>query len=382
MQENVLNLIDEAKKIRRQLHTIPEEGYQEFKTSEFIYNYLTCLGISQIESVATTGIVALLPGDCAENTIAIRADMDGLSVEEENSCEFKSIHEGMMHACGHDGHMTILLLLAKYIVESNIRPKNNVLLIFQPAEEGPGGAKTIIEQGVLKKYKVKKIFGCHIMPSIEEGVVGCKAGALMAKTAEFYITIKGKSAHAASPHKGVDAIMIAANLINSLNTIVSRNMDPIETTLFSIGTISGGSRLNVVAGEVQLNGTMRTFNEETYLVIKQRLDEITQGYERVFNCSIDCKVVEMYPPVVNDKNLYEEFKITLGKIPYEEVLPMMIAEDFSYYQREVPGLFFYLGSKNLEQDFVYDLHHSKFNFDERILLTAVEIYSRVIERKI
>lgn len=176
--------------------------------------------------------------------------------------------------------------------------------------------------------------------------------------------------------------MIAANLINTLNTIVSKDMDPIETTLFSIGTISGGSRVNVVAGEVQLSGTMRTFDEETYSAMQQRLDKIIQGYENVFDCSIECKVVEMYPPVVNDKSLYEEFKITLGEIPYEEVLPMMIAEDFSYYQREVPGLFFYIGSKNVEQNFVYGLHHSKFNFDEKILLTAVEIYERLLVRKI
>jgi len=169
MQKNILHLIDEAKKVRRQLHTIPEEGYEEFKTSEFIYNYLTCLGVKQIERVATTGIVALLPGECTENAIAIRGDMDGLSVEEENNCEFKSVHKGMMHACGHDGHMTILLLFAKYVIENNIRPKNNILLIFQPAEEGPGGAKNIIDQGILKKYKVKKIYmGVILCPQLKK----------------------------------------------------------------------------------------------------------------------------------------------------------------------------------------------------------------------
>lgn len=380
MQKNILKLKDEAKKVRRELHAIPEEGYQEYKTSDFIYNYLVKLGIKKIERVASTGIVALIPGECTEETIAFRADMDGLSVEEESRCEYHSIHKGMMHACGHDGHMTIVLLFAKYIQENKILPKCNVLLLFQPAEEGPGGAKVIVEQGVFEKYNVKQIYGCHIMPTIEEGKIGCKSGALMAQTSEFYVTIVGKSAHAASPHMSVDAIMIAANMINTLNTIVSRNMDPIETTLFSIGKIKGGTRQNVVAGEVEFSGTMRAFDEKTYLVMKQRLLEITRGYENIFNCTVECKVVEMYPPVVNDAKLYRQFREIIGDLPYEEVLPMMIAEDFSYYQRVIPGLFFYLGSQNKELEYIYGLHHSKFNFNEDILLNAVEVYGRIIEK--
>ncbi|MPW24703.1 amidohydrolase [Alkalibaculum sp. M08DMB] len=379
VRKGIMALNEEAVSIRRKLHTIPEEGFEEFKTSDYIYKYLIDLGIENIERVATTGIVAFIPGQCDE-TIAFRADMDGLSVDEDNICEYKSIHKGMMHACGHDGHMTIMLLLAKYIVENKIVSKYNVLLIFQPAEEGPGGAKVIIEQGLLQKYAVRKIYGCHIMPTIDEGKIGCKPGPLMAQTGEFYITVRGTSAHAASPHKSVDAIMISANLINALNTIVSRNMDPIETTLFSIGTINGGTRVNVVAGEVKLSGTMRAFDEKTYYGMRKRLLDISKGVESAFNCTIDCNVIEMYPPVVNDQRLYQEFVEIVNDFDYEEVLPMMIAEDFSYYQREVPGLFFYLGSKNNQKDFIYDLHHSKFNFNEIILLNAVEIYAKIIEQ--
>uniref|UniRef100_UPI0026F2F2C2 M20 metallopeptidase family protein n=1 Tax=Alkalibaculum bacchi TaxID=645887 RepID=UPI0026F2F2C2 len=202
---------------------------------------------------------------------------------------------------------------------------------------------------------------------------------LMAQTAEFYINIKGKSGHAAVPHKSIDAIMISAQLINALNNIISRNIDPIETTLFSIGTINGGSRVNVVAGEVNLSGTMRAFDEETFNLIERRLMEIVSGYEKAFDCSIESTVIRMYPPVINDSQMYQEFLSCLGDIPYKEVPPMMIAEDFSFYQREVPGVFFYLGSKNEEKDYVYGLHHSKFNFNERILLRAVELYARIIE---
>ncbi|RBP63844.1 hippurate hydrolase [Alkalibaculum bacchi] len=379
MRDSVINLKSEAIAVRRYLHTIPEEGFKEYKTSEYIYNYLSNLGIKTIEKVATTGIIAFFPGESKDETIAFRADMDGLSIDEENAWEYVSTHKGMMHGCGHDGHMTILLLMAKYMVENHIAPKKNVLLIFQPAEEGPGGAEVIVKEGILQKYKVKKIYGCHIMPTVEEGTIGCKSGPLMAQTAEFYINIKGKSGHAAVPHKSIDAIMISAQLINALNNIISRNIDPIETTLFSIGTINGGSRVNVVAGEVHLSGTMRAFDEETFNLIEKRLIEIVNGYEKAFDCSIECKVIRMYPPVINEPQMYQEFLSYLGDIPYKEVPPMMIAEDFSFYQREVPGVFFYLGSKNEEKDYVYGLHHSKFNFNERILLRAVELYARIIE---
>lgn len=380
MRKSIINLESEAISVRRYLHMIPEEGFKEYKTSEYIYNYLSNLGIKTIEKVATTGMIVFFPGESEDETIAFRADMDGLSIEEDNKQDYVSTHKGMMHGCGHDGHITILLLMAKYMVENHIIPKKNVLLIFQPAEEGPGGAEIIVQTGILEKYKVSKIYGCHIMPTLEEKVIGSKAGALMAQTAEFYINIKGKSGHAAVPHKSVDAIMISAQLINALNNIVSRNIDPIKTTLFSIGTISGGSRLNVVAGEVNLSGTMRAFDEETFLAMKTRLLDIVEGYEKSFDCSIECKVIEMYPPVINDLQLYQEFLSYLGDIPYREVLPMMIAEDFSFYQREVPGVFFYLGSKNEEKDYVYSLHHNKFNFNEGILLQAVELYARIIER--
>lgn len=381
MRKEISELYEEAKTIRRKLHTIPEEGFKEFKTSEFLQDYLLNLGV-QVERVATTGVVGFIKGESGLDTIAFRGDMDGLSVAEENRTDYTSNHPGMMHACGHDGHMTMLLLFAKFIVTKMLVPKKNILLIFQPAEEGPGGARQIIEEGILKKYNVKKIFACHIMPTIDEGKVGCKPGALMAQTGEFAINVKGKGSHAASPHKGTDAIIIGANLINSLQTIVSRSVDPIETALFSIGTIKGGSRVNVIAEELKFTGTMRAFDESTYLSMKDRLIEITKGYETAFACTIECEVIDMYPPVNNPLPLYEEFTSILEDVVYEEVVPKMIAEDFSYYQKEIPGLFFYLGSRNIEKDFIYDLHHSKFNFCEEILLTGVELYSRIVERQI
>ncbi|MFZ7120044.1 MAG: M20 metallopeptidase family protein [Eubacteriaceae bacterium] len=379
IRQTIRDLEEEIKHVRRELHTIPEEGFKEFKTSNYIYNYLVNIGVELVERVANTGIVALIQGKNTLDTIAYRADMDGLSIKEKNNITYSSVHVGMMHACGHDGHMTSLLVFAKYIIDNKIIPKNNILLIFQPAEEGPGGADIIIKEGILKKYSVKKIYGCHIMPSLEEGYIGCKPGPMMAQTGEFYIKVKGKSAHAAVPHKGVDAIIVTANLINSLQTIVSRNMDPMDTTLVSIGTISGGQRVNVIAEEVEISGTMRAFNESIYNKIKNRFKSITSGYEESFDCKIDCEVIDMYPPVINNNDLYEQFKNMTSQFKYKEILPMMIAEDFSYYQKEIPGLFFYIGSKNIIKDYVYELHHCKFNFDEKILLNVMEIYAKLAE---
>ncbi|MFZ7130788.1 MAG: M20 metallopeptidase family protein [Eubacteriales bacterium] len=379
IRQQILSMEKDAKMIRRSLHKIPEEGFKEIKTSQYIMTFLRNLGIEDIIQVAVTGVVAVIKGNNDKETIAFRADMDGLSVEEKNSIDYASSHKGLMHACGHDGHMTILLLLVKYIIDNGILPDTNIMFIFQPAEEGPGGAREIIQSGILEKYQVKRIYGCHIMPSLNEGIIGCKEGPLMAQTGEVYITVKGKSSHAAVPHRSTDAIMIASNLINTLQTIVSRNMDPIETTLFSIGTIQGGSRVNVIAEKVQISGTMRAFSEETYNAMTRRLLEIIQGYEKTFNCKINCKVVDMYPPVINDVDMVQEFKTFTKGFNTTVVKPMMIAEDFSYYQKHIPGLFFYIGSKNVEKQYVYDLHDSQFNFDEKILLNVVEIYAKILQ---
>ncbi|NTW71958.1 MAG: N-acetyldiaminopimelate deacetylase [Eubacteriaceae bacterium] len=374
------SLLGEVIKVRRELHLIPEEGLKEFKTSEYIKEYLNKLGYTA-HGTAGTGVYIHIEGKDNGSCTAFRADMDGLSVKEENEVEFASRHENMMHACGHDGHMTILLLLAKYIKDNNILPDTNILLIFQPAEEGPGGAAAIVKEGILQKHNVSEIFGCHLMPDVSEGLIAVRPGEMMAQTGEFYIEINGKSSHAAVPHKGIDAIMIAANLVNTLQTIVSRNIDPIKTSLLSVGTINGGERVNVVAKTVNISGTMRSYEEKVYNEMKKRMLEIVEGFNISFNCDIKCSIIDMYPPVYNDEKLYKKFISVLDEDEYVTAKPMMIAEDFSYYQKAVPGVFFYLGSYNEEKDYKYSLHDCRFNFDEKILLNAVELYMRLINRK-
>jgi amidohydrolase len=380
VRNNIAIMLDEAIKIRRDLHKIPEEGYGEYKTSAYIKNYLRNLGYEPKE-ITKTGIYLLIEGKNKNFSTAFRADMDGLSVKEETGSKFASIHENMMHACGHDGHMSILLVFAKYLIENKIKPENNLLLIFQPAEEGPGGAKAIVEEGLLEKYGVDEVYGCHVMPDVEQGILAVKSGAMMAQTGEFYIDIKGKSSHAAVPHQGVDAVVIAANIVGALQTVVSRNINPVKTSLLSIGTISGGERVNVVARHVSLSGTMRSYEEAVYDQMKKRVIEILKGYETAFNCEITCRFVDMYPPVTNDPILHKKFISLLEKDEYKEADPMMIAEDFSYYQKAVPGVFFYLGSMNREKGYTHGLHDCRFNFDESIILNAVEMYARLAGRE-
>jgi len=378
VRKEIQNNYEKIMKIRRDLHRIPEEGYEENKTSAYIQEQLKGWGYEP-QKVAKTGVVAFIEGQNKEKTIAFRADMDGLSVREKTGCDFVSLHPDFMHACGHDGHMSILLGLAGYLKEQNIKPYTNVLLIFQPAEEGPGGAQRIIEEGIFDRYPVDEIYGIHMMPQVEEGIFALRPGAMMAQTGEFTIRIRGKSAHGASPHEGIDSIVIAASVIQSLQTIVSRSINPIDTSLITVGTVQGGERVNVIAHETVLTGTMRAYRESVYEQLKKRMAQVLKGTETMHSCEITCEVVDMYPPVVNDEKLYQKTIALLGQEEYESAKPMMIAEDFSYYQRKVPGLFLYLGSYNEEKNYVYGLHDGRFNFDEKILLHGVELYMRLIE---
>ncbi|RKD32434.1 M20 metallopeptidase family protein [Thermohalobacter berrensis] len=377
-----MNCLDELKKdiidIRRSLHQIPEEGFKEVKTSSFIKEKLKNLGFT-IENVAQTGILAFRKGDSEKGTIAFRADMDGLNVEEKTGVDYASKEKGMMHACGHDGHMAILLGLALYLSKIE-KLKRNILLVFQPAEEGPGGAKVIVENKILEKYNVEAIFGLHIYPNLPEGKIGVKPGPMMAQTGELDIKIKAKSGHGAMPHTTIDGIYVATQLVNSYQSIVSRNIEPIEGAVLSIGKIQGGKARNVIAEEIELEGIIRAFDESVYKKIKKRIYEINSGLEKMYGVNIDVEIRDMYPSVVNDIELYKALKGTVEDSKLVEIKPMMIAEDFAYYQKEVPGLFFMLGSRNEKLGFTYPLHSNKFNFNEDILISGVEIYINICKK--
>lgn len=361
-------------KYRNDLHQIPEVGFFEFRTSDYLREKLISFGY-EVKSTAKTGLIAYIKGR-EESSIAFRADMDGLKITEETNIEFPSKVTGQMHACGHDGHMAILLGFAEYV--SKIKElQKGILFIFQPAEEGPGGAEVIINEGILNKYNVENIFGLHIYPEIEEGTIGIKSDVMTAQTGEFDIYIKGKSGHGAIPHKANDTVIVVAQLINSYQSIISRNINPIEGAVLTIGTINGGEKRNIIAENIRLEGTIRAFNMDVYNKIKERMKAINHGLMEMFDVKIDIIFRDMYPSITNDKNLLTIVKTSKLKEKLIEIEPMMIAEDFSYYQKQVPGLFFMLGSKNKEKGYINPLHSSKFNFDEEVLMNGIEIYDEI-----
>ena len=361
---------------RQYLHQIPELGFCEFQTSAYLKEQLEKLGY-EVYSTAKTGILAYRKG-VSEECIAFRSDMDGLSITEETNVDFASTIEGQMHACGHDGHMSILLGFATY-VSTLSSLKKSLLFIFQPAEEGPGGAEVIVKEGVLKKFNVKSIFGLHIYPEIEEGKFGLRPGAMTAQTGELDLMTEGVGGHGAMPHKSNDALIVAAQLINSYQSIISRNLNPIEAGVLTIGTINGGERRNIIAQKVELTGTIRAFSEDVYEMIKKRMNEINHGLELMFNVKVSTQFTDMYPSIMNDPSLFD--LISQSKLGEHliEIDPMMIAEDFSYYQKEVPGLFFMLGSRNEALGYTYPLHHAKFNFSERVMVDGIKLYDEVCQ---
>ncbi len=379
--ESVLIYKEEIKKIRRDLHRVPELSFEEYETAEYIENYLAELGIRYEKKIAKTGVVAFFEGKSNENTIAFRADMDALSIEEKNDIYFKSTKKGKMHACGHDGHMAILLCLAKYLSKIKEKLNSNVLLIFQPAEEGPGGALPIINEGVLEKYNVREIYGLHILPDIEEGVIGIREGEVMAQTGEFDIEIKGKSAHAAQPHKSIDSMVVMSELILGFQSIVSRNIDPIEAAVLTVGKVVAGDRRNIIANTAVLEGTLRSFKTSVYSRIKERMRDYTEGLEHIHSCKIELVFRDMYPPVINDKRLTQDLIKNLHESEIQIIEPLMLAEDFSYYQRVVPGVFFFLGANNSKKNFLYPLHSDRFNFDEKILINGLNVYTKILKAK-
>jgi len=365
---------EKLKKYRRDLHQIPELGFDLFLTRDYVKQVLESLGY-QTESTAKTGLIAVKKGK-SDEAIAFRTDMDALPVFEMTDADFESKHPGKMHACGHDGHMAMLLGFAEYLQTIKTLEKT-VVLIFQPAEEGPGGAKVIIEEGLFEKYRIQHIFGIHLYPGLEEGLYGLTDGAMMAQNGEFNLSIKGTSAHGAQPHLGKDAILAASHLVSSYHSIVSRNIDPLDPAVVTIGTVSGGEARNIIAKEVKLTGTIRAFSSHVYEVIKHRMRSIDQGISSSFDVEVDNEIIDYYPPVINDHKLFLELKHSLESNQYQILKPMMFAEDFAFYQQKVSGMFVMLGTKNEAKGWTHPLHSCYFNFDESVLIKGVELYIRL-----
>ncbi|NLJ67087.1 MAG: amidohydrolase [Clostridiales bacterium] len=363
---------------RRWLHQYPEIGFDVYGTRDYILEKLDEYGFNEIEVLAETGIKVVIRGKVGRRTLAFRADMDALAIEEKTGLDYASRKKGIMHACGHDGHMAILLGLAEWISQNRDVLEDNIVLVFQPDEENEGGALPMIREGLLEKPRVDAFFGLHILPDLPEGMIGTKTGPLMAQTSEVNIEIVGKSAHGAMPHNGVDTIVVAAQFINALQSIISRSIDPTENAIITIGRIYGGDTRNILAERVVMESTIRTFSDEVYKRIRHKILDLLDGLKKAYGVETKFHAGVYYPPVINDAVWTKKVIDILTPEQYIEVHPLMIAEDFSNYQKEVPGVFLFLGSYNEQKGLIHPLHSNLFNFDEKILLQGLQLYKNII----
>lgn len=378
ISEEILGMKDDCVKIRRELHRIPEIGFGLHKTHEYIRPILEDCCPDEVLTIAETGFKVVFYAPGAERTIAFRADMDGMSNTEENRFRFRSRHRGVMHGCGHDGHMTILLLLARWISRNRDKLRCNVVLLFQPGEEGWAGARRMIDDGALISPKVDRIYGLHLWPTVPKGKIGIRWENLMAQTSDFVIRVHGKSAHASTPQMGVDAIVVAAELITMVQSIITRDVDPHQDALLTLGKINGGTAHNVIAEEVTMSGTLRVFSNELFDKLKKQLLALLKGLEMATGATISLETIVHYPYLANPRELVERFYTVLDSM--EDVVlvePVMAAEDFAEYQQEVEGMFMFLGINGGRGG--APLHSSKFDFDEDALLVGVEAFKRILE---
>ncbi|WP_243524058.1 N-acetyldiaminopimelate deacetylase [Bacillus pseudomycoides] len=365
-------------KIRRDLHKIPELGFQEWKTQQYILNYIGTLPSEYLEvKTWKTGVIVKVKGENPEKTIGYRADIDGLLIPEETGYEFTSVHEGMMHACGHDFHTTIGLGLLTAIV--NERIDDDLVFLFQPAEEGPGGALPMLESEELKEWKPDMILGLHIAPEYPVGTIATKEGLLFANTSELYIDLKGKGGHAAYPHTANDMIVGASHLVTQLQSVVSRNVNPLDSAVITIGKITGGTVQNIIAEKSRLEGTIRTLSVESMKRVKSRIEAIVAGIEAAFQCEAVIDYGAMYHQVYNHEALTREFMEFASEHTDMNVITCteaMTGEDFGYMLREIPGFMFWLGV-----DSEYGLHHAKLQPKEEAIEQTIAFLKQYISWK-
>jgi amidohydrolase len=370
-------------KLRREFHQYPELAYQEFETAKRVERELKKLKLKVKTGIAKTGVLGFLEGSKKGKTCALRADMDALPVLEQTNFPYKSKTKGIMHACGHDLHMTCVIGAATVLSELKDELPGNVKFIFQPSEEvGPGGAKPMIQAGILKNPKVEGIFGLHSDSSIPVGMIGVKDGPMMAQADSFDISIIGKGGHGARPHDGVDAIVLASSVIQALQTIVSRRINPLEPVVISIGQIEGGTARNIICDRVILKGTARTLNKNVTKNIPKLLKEITSGIVKSYGGDFEFKYSPGYPVLANDKEMTDLVRSSIkklygGKAIFEIKNPMMGGEDFAYFLKEVKGSFIRLGIRNEKKDAVYPWHHPKFTVDEDAIKIGTEVLFQV-----
>ena len=378
-----MNIRAEVKKIkktiidtRRDFHKYPELSFQEIRTSKIVSEKLESFGIDVKRNIGKTGVVGTLRGKSQGKTIAFRADMDALPIQETGERPYKSVNDGVMHACGHDAHTAILLGAAEVLSTMKNNINGTIRFIFQPAEEGYAGAKYMIQDGAIDN--VDEIYGLHVWNYQPSCTVGIKSGAVMAAADIFTIEIKGIGGHGAAPQGTVDAVVVASHLIQALQTIVSRNTNPLENTVVTVGEINGGNNFNIIADQIILRGTTRAYTENNRTLIKNRMQQICAGVGNTYGAKIILHYKDGYPPVINEKKVTENVKFAAKKIVPNGVISPYLSmggEDFSYFANKIPGCFFFLGSlpKN-RKPMSTPQHCSHFDIDEEAMLVGSSIF--------
>jgi len=364
-------------KYRQELHQIPEVGHKEVKTTAYLLDVLAKLDSFEIEQPLQTGLVAFKKGTVGNRCIAFRADIDALPMEEKTNVSYASKHKGFMHACGHDIHMATLLGLAEELERNPC--EEDVLLIFQPAEEGPGGAMPMIEAGVLERYMPDEIYALHVSPEYPVGTIATKPGTLFVSNSELFIDLYGKSSHGALPHEGNDMIIAGMNLVNQLQTIISRNINPSNCAVVTVGKFNAGTRLNIVTDHARIEGTLRVKDTSDMPIIKRRIKSMVEGVARSFEASFDLDFGASYSAVVNDSEKLENFYEKVKGIEDLEVVECehtMASEDFGFFLERVPGVMFWLGASQGKEDI--GLHHPEFLPEDKSIDYGVKVFRSLL----
>jgi len=370
--------------IRRTIHQYPEMGFTETRTAALVAERLRDLGLPVRTEVAETGVVGLLRGARPGRTLLLRADMDCLPVTEATGAPYASRHPGYMHACGHDGHVAMLLGAAEILAARRPRLAGAVKLVFQPAEEGPGGAEPMIKAGVLEDPHVDAAMGLHLLTDYPVGKVAVKPGPVMAATDSFALVVRGRGGHGAAPHQTIDAIVVAAHIVTALQTISAREVAPPVPVVVSIGTIHGGFRNNVIAPEVELTGTVRSFDTKLRAELPKRIERIARGVATGLGAEVDVTYTFGYPATVNDPAVTDVVRAAAADVVGEAAViapdPIMGGEDMAYFLEAVPGCFAFIGAANPERGLVHPHHSPRFDFDEAALALGVQVLVRTAER--
>ncbi len=365
-------------KTRRDLHLIPEPAYTEKKTSDYVARYLEKESLDLRTGIAQYGVVGVMDTKKPGKTLLIRSDMDALPITEDTGLEFASTHAGAMHACGHDGHMSMVLGAATVLNQIKDRLKGTIKFLFQPAEEGPGGAKPMIEEGVMENPTVDYAIGCHLWPAIDEGTIGVKAGPLMAAMDRFDLRIIGRGGHGAMPHLCLDALEVGTQVVNALQRIVSRQMNPLQPAVVTVGRFHAGSTFNVIPGEAEMCGTTRTFDRDIWNTWPERLEKIIGGVCESMGATYELKYSQGYPPLLNAEEMARVVakcaEAVVGKENVIEPEPTMGGEDMAFYLEKSKGCFFFLG---VGRKGCAPIHNPRFDFNEDVLHLGVETYCRI-----